>query len=566
MSTTKTTTRRPCAHCRGTLPKKARADARFCSDRCRKAAARVAIARTERGHAEMNPQVEPSRVEQERGQARTEGPFRAPGATETDAEDAAGVLSRWRFRDPETHSVRTLEELWPGQETLWTLAHEEPRLVALKGRQVGLTTVTLAFVAEHFLATPNAQVNVLSREEGSALDLLERLRFGLAAMGVQFDRETYSVLEVGTDTEDLRRIEAFTSARDATRGRTASLVLLDEWAAMQDPARILRAVEPTSPRIVILFTSAGPDDPTSEFYRRSRAGQTGFRAVFVGADQRPDRTPEWWREKERTTDALTLQREYPRDDESALAAGGSHIFQTQDLADIGRYSPGRSEPRAHSDYIIGIDLASKRGGDKSVYVVLEGLDPEQFGGARWNVAHYVEFQGTDYATQGAAIASLHGQYNEATLGIEETGVGAGVIDNLDVPEDRIVRLQTTQAAKQRRLGRLEVAVRTHALVYDPTDFPELHTAMLGAVWGEHTPDAVMALSFALAVAEENRAALVRRRSRRGRFGGVWVLETGEKLGGGPRTGARCPSCGFITDRWRRGADVCTDCERAEAAS
>jgi hypothetical protein len=238
--------------------------------------------------------------------------------------------------------------------------------------------------------------------------------------------------------------------------------------------------------------------------------------VFIGADQRPDRDAAWWAEKERTTDSLSLAREYPRTDEEALQAGGFHVFQTADLAALDQYAAGRSEPQDGVGYVIGIDLASKRGGDKSAYVVVEPL-PEDFAPARWNVCEYVEFTGTDYAVQGAAIRSLHERFKDATLAIEETGVGAGVIDNLDVPEDRIERMQTTMASKQRRLGRLEVAVRTRALVFEPEDFPELHTAMLGAVWGEHTPDAVMALSFALAVAEEGRAVATRRAARRGRF-------------------------------------------------
>jgi hypothetical protein len=250
-----TKTRR-CEGCGGPIGVDRRANAKTCSTRCKR--------RVDRRHERANRTTNRTTIRTTTAplSAPQDGPFRAPSATQTDGGFAdvstdvpasSGLLSRWRFRDPETHSVQTLVGLWPGQATFWKLAHEHDRLIGLKGRQVGLTTVVLAVVAEHFLTTPNAQVNVLSREEGSALDLLERVRFGLAALGVAFDRETFSVLETGTDSDDRRVIEAFTSARDATRGRTASLVLLDEWAAMMDPARVLRAVEPTSPRIIILF-------------------------------------------------------------------------------------------------------------------------------------------------------------------------------------------------------------------------------------------------------------------------------------------------------------------------
>lgn len=469
-----------------------------------------------------------------------------------------------------TSSIQTLADPWPSQVALWQLVHEEPRVIILKGRQIGASTVAMAYVAEHFQETANAQINVLSREEGSALDLLERVRFGLAGLGVSFDRETYSVLETGTDTEDLRRIEAFTSARDATRGRTASLVLLDEFAAMAAPERVLRAVEPTSPRVLILFTSAGPEHPVSDFYRRSRSGSTGFVSAFYGADMRPDRTPEWWAEKERTTDTLTLQREYPRDDEEALSAGGSHIFATQDLAAIDQFAGGKHPPYPGGGYVVGIDLASKQGGDKSAYVVVEAL-PAEHAPVRWEVVDYTEFQGTDYATQGAAIRSLHERFNNATLAIEETGVGAGVIDNLDVREDHIVRMQTTMSSKAKRLGRLEVAIRTHSLVYEPEDFPELHTAMLGATWSDHTPDAVMALSMALAAAEEGRAVAAKKRARRGRVMGVIKIGDAFTSWDSPtraRQALRCTGCGELRplDEYRRGSDVCRSCVRADLAA
>lgn len=524
VSTTTKAPNRRCEHC-GRPIRGRREDSAYCSPAHAQAAKRARRLAREAGSQHGSEAGSRPGQEGVTDRDSVEGSLRALSATQahagfadvsTDVPASTELLSRWRFRDPETHSVQMLAGLWPGQATFWKLAHEHDRLIGLKGRQVGLTTVVLAVVAEHFLTTPNAQVNVLSREEGSALDLLERVRFGMSGLGAALERETFSVLETGTDTDDMRRVEAFTSARDATRGRTASLVLLDEWAAMMDPARVLRAVEPTSPRIIILFTSAGPDDPTSDFYRQSKAEQTGFRSVFIGADQRPDRDAEWWAAKEATTDSLTLAREYPRTDEEALQAGGFHVFQTADLATVDQYTAGRSEPQGGVGYVIGIDLASKRGGDKSAYVVLEALS-EDFAPARWNVAEYVEFTGTDYAVQGAAIRSLYERFNGATLAIEETGVGAGVIDNLDVPEDRIERMQTTQVSKQRRLGRLEVAVRTRALVYEPADFPELHQAMLGAVWGEHTPDAVIALSFAPAVAEEGRAVATAKRARRGRL-------------------------------------------------
>lgn len=522
-----TTTSRRCEACGKALPKRSRKGTRFCpgSSACRMRARRASLPVTFASQPAENPQVKPSQL------ASFPSHLSHP---EGDGFD----LAAWRFRDPATRSVLTLAEPWPGQREFWRLMHEHERIIELKQRQLGMTTAALAFVGEHFLTTENCQVNVLSREEGSALDLLERVRYGLAGLDTVFDRETYSLLETGTDTEDLRRIEAFTSARDATRGRTASLVLLDEWAAMLDPERILRAVEPTSPRIIILMTSAGAEAPTSDFYRRSESGKTGFHAVFFGDEAHPERTPKWRAEKEAVTDALTMQREYPLTSEQALAAGGSHVFQSADLSSLDQYAGGRRDPQEGAAYVVGVDLASKRGGDKAAYVVLEALDPEKNNGVRWEVVHYLEFEGTDYAIQGAALRSLHERFNTAVLAVEETGVGAGFLDMLDIREEHIVRMQTTQASKARRLGRLEVAVRTRALVWEPEDFPELHQAALGATWSEHVPDAIMALSFALATAEEGRAVAARK-PKRGRAMRV------VSVGGGSdsdRVGWRCVEC------------------------
>lgn len=286
-------------------------------------------------------------------------------------------------------------------------------------------------------------------------------------------------------------------------------MLIDDWSVTPDPDKVFAAVEPTAPRLILLFTSQGPEHPTSQFYRRSEKGQTGFHAFFIAADARPDRDAAWWRKAEREKAPVLLMREYPRSASKALEAGGAHMFDLTDLEERSQEGEDRIGPRRGGLYSIGADLGSKH--DSTVFTVVERIDdPDR--GVTYDVVEQVVIDGQDYAMQGAQLRELHARFNNARCAIEQQGPGQSFSDNLDIPEKYINRIQTTLASKPARLNRLALFFRTRRLVYDANAFPDLHRNLLGAVWDPkaHTPDRVMSLSFAIADAEEGRLEAARK--------------------------------------------------------
>src|SRR5207245_11813729 len=96
-------------------------------------------------------------------------------------ESFATWLSLWRFRAGESRDVRTLGELWEGQALLADALCENSHTFLLKARKLGATELSLAFAGYCArVRDVNARIELYSYRESEALDLLAKVRFGLA--------------------------------------------------------------------------------------------------------------------------------------------------------------------------------------------------------------------------------------------------------------------------------------------------------------------------------------------------------------------------------------------------
>ncbi len=66
-------------------------------------------------------------------------------------------------------------DLWPFQVLLLDDFITEKRIVILKARQLGFTTLTLVYMLWRFTLYPGSTIGLFSRGEIEAMDLLERL-------------------------------------------------------------------------------------------------------------------------------------------------------------------------------------------------------------------------------------------------------------------------------------------------------------------------------------------------------------------------------------------------------
>jgi len=220
-------------------------------------------------------------------------------------------------------------DLWPAQqETLRTIAASR-KLVILKARQLGITSLCLSYALWLLLFRPHSTVLLFSLREEEAKELLWRLRgiydrlpLYLRARAVTHSNETRWILSNGS------RALAFSTK--AGRSYTGTLALVDEADFVPELSEFLNAVKPTvdGGGQLLLVSTSDKKHPQSAFknlFRAATAGTGDYRPVFLPWSARPGRDERW---RATVQAEMYAQRathddfyaEYPATAEEALAA------------------------------------------------------------------------------------------------------------------------------------------------------------------------------------------------------------------------------------------------------
>lgn len=233
----------------------------------------------------------------------------------------------WVFNANEERWVRF--RLWPEQRRVLYEFEDNPLVVVLKARQLGLTWLALGFCLWLMLFRSASVIGIFSRIETDAKDLLD---FRLKNM---YDRLPIwmQARYIAEDNKSRWRLSndsaAMAFATTGGRSYTFSLVLVDEADYQPDLDSLMRATKPTidaGGRMIMLSTSdkGAPESRFKNTYRAARDGTNEWHSIFLSWTARPDRTKAWYEAQRRDVLANTgalddLYQEYPATDAQALS-------------------------------------------------------------------------------------------------------------------------------------------------------------------------------------------------------------------------------------------------------
>jgi hypothetical protein len=437
--------------------------------------------------------------------------------------DFRAFLRVWKFLDQETGTVRTLgDSLWPAQVAYLDAAEQHDWLYMLKARQLGETTVAIAFDAwVARFRDPNARVHVFSSGDDAAKEVLDAILFGLERLPPAFRLPLHATTRsIRLDYGDGRAfIRSYPSTRAASRGSTANHLHLDEWSAQVDPRKVYQSVAPSvapgGSFHIVTTEVVGPESPTADYFRRCASDDGKHHPLFVPALARPDRDEDWLEGMRRSMPRSEFMREYPSTWQEALSAAGERMFSSDDLdvcsdpqenfgvfesqADYeGTYRalffPEGVKPRRRK-YSIGVDIGLKA--DATVIVVADVTDDIV------NVVGFTRLTRPSVGDVQRAIEDMHARWPSAHITVEDSGIGFPIRQGVRVREDRLHGVLTTGISKPRMLGALQFQVENHLLRYDALSCPNLDTELRGYTTPDThiTQDSVMALAFAINGAE-----------------------------------------------------------------
>lgn len=335
-----------------------------------------------------------------------------------------------------THPMKGLIpfHLYPFQEQLLEDFEDYRFNVILKARQLGISTITAAYVAWMMMFHREKNVLVIATKFSTAANLVKKVKAiiknlpsWLKISNVDIDNRTSFVLSNGS------QIKASSTSGDAGRSEALSLLVIDEAAHVEGLEELWMGLYPTlstGGRCIALSTPNGVGNWFHKTYSDADSKVNDFHPTKLAWDVHPDRNLEWF-EKEtknmsRREIAQELECNFNMSGETVFAAEDLEIYH--DMAKDPKYRTGFDrnlwiweERKQENTYMVSADVARGDGKDYSVCHVIK-LETMEI------VAEYQGKCTPDVFSR--VLFDVSHEYGNALLVVENNSVGFAVLDKL----------------------------------------------------------------------------------------------------------------------------------------
>ena len=306
--------------------------------------------------------------------------------------------------------------------------------VILKARQLGISTVTAAYVVWMMLFHREKNVLVIATKFSTASNLVKKVKNilknipdFLTIAKVTIDNRTSFELSNGS------QIKASSTSGDAGRSEALSLLVIDEAAHVEGLDELWMGLYPTlstGGRCIALSTPNGVGNWFHKIYMEADQRINDFNPMVLPWDRHPDRDKDWFEKETRNMS----RREIAQELECNFNMSGETVFHGDDMSWVEefvtepKYRTGFDrnywiweEYKASEDYLISADVARGDGRDYSVLHVFKLQTMEII----------AEYQGK--VTPDVFSEILHSagkEYGNCMIIVENNSVGFSVLEKL----------------------------------------------------------------------------------------------------------------------------------------
>ena len=307
--------------------------------------------------------------------------------------------------------------------------------VILKARQLGISTISAAYVAWLMMFHRDKNVLVIATKFGTAANLVKKVKAihkhlpeWMKLASISIDNRTSFELTNGS------QIKASSTSSDAGRSEALSLLVIDEAAHVDGLEELWTGLYPTlstGGRCIALSTPNGVGNWFHQTYVGAEVKKNDFHFVRLPWDVHPDRDQEWFEKETRNMSRRQIAQEL----ECNFNMSGETVFHPEDLELIEaqledpkyktgfdrnlwiweEYTPGFS-------YMISADVARGDGEDYSTFHVFK-LETSEI---------VAEYQGKPTPDIFADVLFQAGrEFGDSMIVVENNSVGWGVLSKLE---------------------------------------------------------------------------------------------------------------------------------------
>lgn len=272
-------------------------------------------------------------------------------------------------------------ELWPFQEDMVRLYHNNRFSIVKCARQVGKTSTTIGYLLWYALFNSDANLAILANKGGTARDILGRIKFAYEFLPKWLQQGVVVWNKGNIELDNNSKIIAAATSSSAIRGSSYSIILLDEFAHVQNSVQneFFQSVYPTitsgkTTKVIIISTPKG----MNLFYKiwtDAVEGRNLYKPFEAGWNVVPGRDQKW---KEDTI-ANIGQDKWLEEFECTFQGSANTLIAPSTLQAI-VYRPPINKlndvdihamPEKDRVYVLSCDVAHGAGMDYSAFVVID---------------------------------------------------------------------------------------------------------------------------------------------------------------------------------------------------
>lgn len=220
----------------------------------------------------------------------------------------------------------------PYQEEVVDALDANKNVIGLKARQIGWTTIGVAYALHDALFHEERPWLFVSATEDKAVKMLDKAKYALQRLPGWMKKElpAWNATQTAITFTNGSRIESLPAT--ASTGRTDSVhgALLDEAAFMEYAPEIWAAIEPLAHNKRMIFSTAnGMGNFFHDVWLDSQQEDSGWQGVFFPWSVVPERDEDWYNSTKRVYRGREwfFYQEYPSSPEEAFAKSGRVAFQ-----------------------------------------------------------------------------------------------------------------------------------------------------------------------------------------------------------------------------------------------
>jgi len=307
-------------------------------------------------------------------------------------------------------------------------------MIILKARQLGISTITAAYVTWLVLFHRDKNVLIVATKLNTAANLVKKVKTILKNLP-----EWLKIADLTIDNKNSielsngSQVKASSTSGDAGRSEALSLLVIDEAAHIENLQDLWTGLYPTistGGRCIAISTPNGVGDWFHETYVGAEAGENEFQPTKLLWDRHPDRDVEWFKTETKNMSQRQIAQEY----ECNFNTSGDTVIHSNDILRIKStikepiYRVGFDrniwiweEPKDENTYLISSDVARGDGKDSSAFHVIK-LETMEI---------VCEYKGKPTPDVFADILNTTGvQYNAAMIVVENNSVGFHVLEKI----------------------------------------------------------------------------------------------------------------------------------------